>query len=245
MLQQKNRLAALGLAVSKINHDLRNLLASAQLFSDRLASVPDPNVQRFAPKLMRSLERAIAFCQSTLSYGQREGAAARPPAGAARRPGGRGARDARPCAGRAGSLGRGGRARRAWSMPIRDQLFRVLLNLVAQCLAGAGRTRRRTSPAATRLRITGQREGAVAVIEVSDTGPGVSEQARAHLFEAFQGSTRRGGIGPRPCHRGRAGARPWRRDPRWWTARSGRPSGSSSPTARSSIGARRGERQRA
>src|SRR4029079_8805092 len=70
MLQQKSHLAALGLAVSKINHDLRNLLASAQLFSDRLASVPDPNVQRFAPKLMRSLERAIAFCQSTLSYGQ-------------------------------------------------------------------------------------------------------------------------------------------------------------------------------
>src|SRR4029077_6207085 len=70
MLQQKSHLAALGLAVSKINHDLRNLLASAQLFSDRLASVPDPNVQRFAPKLMQSLERAIAFCQSTLSYGQ-------------------------------------------------------------------------------------------------------------------------------------------------------------------------------
>ena len=35
MLQQKSRLAALGLAVSKINHDLRNLLTSAQLFSDR------------------------------------------------------------------------------------------------------------------------------------------------------------------------------------------------------------------
>ena len=64
MLQQKSRLAALGLAVSKINHDLRNLLTSAQLFSDRLASLPDPRVQRFAPKLMRALERAIAFCRS-------------------------------------------------------------------------------------------------------------------------------------------------------------------------------------
>src|SRR5262249_26060636 len=37
MLQQKSRLAALGLAVSKINHDLRNLLASAQLFSEGLS----------------------------------------------------------------------------------------------------------------------------------------------------------------------------------------------------------------
>ncbi|HEY0144785.1 MAG TPA: sensor histidine kinase, partial [Methylovirgula sp.] len=70
MLHQKSRLAALGLAVSKINHDLRNLLASSQLLSDQLSSVPDPRVQRFAPKLMRSLERAIAFCQSTLSYGR-------------------------------------------------------------------------------------------------------------------------------------------------------------------------------
>ena len=69
MLHQQSRLAALGLAVSKINHDLRNLLASAQLFSDQLSTLPDPKVQRFAPKLMRALERAIAFCQSTLSYG--------------------------------------------------------------------------------------------------------------------------------------------------------------------------------
>src|SRR6201996_9051061 len=75
MLHQKSRLAALGMAVSKINHDLRNLLASSQLLSDQLASVPDPRVQRFAPKLMRSLERAIAFCQSTLSYGRVQEAA--------------------------------------------------------------------------------------------------------------------------------------------------------------------------
>src|SRR5204862_386505 len=70
LLQQKTRLAALGLAVSKINHDLRNLLTTAQLFSDRLASLPDPRVQRFAPKIMRALERAIEFCESTLSYGR-------------------------------------------------------------------------------------------------------------------------------------------------------------------------------
>ncbi len=82
MLHQKSHLAALGLAVSKINHDLRNLLASAQLFSDRLSSLADPHVQRFAPKLMRALERAIAFCQSTLSYGraqERRPTAARSP----------------------------------------------------------------------------------------------------------------------------------------------------------------------
>ena len=105
MLQQKNRLAALGLAVSKINHDLRNLLASAQLISDRLSHLPDPRVQRFAPKLMRALERAIDFCQSTLSYGRAQEPAARPQDDRARGAGRRGPRDARSRAPTGGSAG--------------------------------------------------------------------------------------------------------------------------------------------
>jgi signal transduction histidine kinase len=75
-----------------------------------------------------------------------------------------------------------------------DQLFRVILNLTRNAMQ-ALESRAPNEPARDQLRITGRREGAVAVIEVSDTGPGVSERARAHLFEAFQGSTRRGGSG--------------------------------------------------
>jgi len=193
MLQQKSHLAALGLAVSKINHDLRNLLASAQLFSDRLASVPDPNVQRFAPQLMRSLERAIAFCQSTLSYGQVK----EPPP------------DRRPVLLEGlvdevrETLGLSPESPVRWISAVErglhvdadpDQLFRVMLNLTRNGLQ-ALESRAPNEPTRDQLRITGRREGAVAVIEVSDTGPGVSERARAHLFEAFQGSTRRGGSG--------------------------------------------------
>src|SRR4029434_3932959 len=76
-LHQKSRLAALGLAVSKINHDLRNMLANAQLISDRLVSLPDPAVQRFAPKLIASLRRAITLAHSTLKFGRAEEAAPR------------------------------------------------------------------------------------------------------------------------------------------------------------------------
>ncbi|MEA2873645.1 MAG: hypothetical protein QOH67_3621, partial [Hyphomicrobiales bacterium] len=193
MLQQKSHLAALGLAVSKINHDLRNLLASAQLFSDRLVSVPDPNVQRFAPQLMRSLERAIAFCQSTLSYGQvRE-----PPP------------DRRPVQLDTlvdevrETLGLSPESAVRWISAVErgehveaapDQLFRVVLNVTRNALQ-ALESRAPNEPGRDQLRITGRREGSVAVIEVSDTGPGVSQRARAHLFEAFQGSTRRGGSG--------------------------------------------------
>ena len=193
MLHQKSRLAALGLAVSKINHDLRNLLASAQLFSDRLASVPDPRVQAFAPKLMRALERAIAFCQSTLSYGRAQEA---PP-------------DRRPIKLEnmveeiRETLGLTPDRPIRWIAAIErgltvdadpDHLFRVLSNLARNALQ-ALEAQAPNDPVRDQIRITGRREGAVAVMEVADTGPGLSERSRAHLFEAFQGSTRPGGSG--------------------------------------------------
>jgi len=193
MLHQKNRLAALGLAVSKINHDLRNLLASAQLFSDQLSTLPDPKVQRFAPKLMRALERAIAFCQSTLSYG----AAQEPPPE-------RKTLEVGPLIEEVHeALGLGLDVPIRWIVSVErgltveadhDQLFRVMVN-VARNAVQALEARGARDPARDQIRITGRREGSVVVIEVSDTGPGVSDKARAHMFQAFQGSTRSGGAG--------------------------------------------------
>ncbi len=193
MLHQKSRLAALGLAVSKINHDLRNLLAASQLLSDQLSSVPDPRVQRFAPKLMRSLERAIAFCQATLSYGRAQEAApdrrliAIEPV----------VNEVRETAGLASD------ASITWISSIErgltidadpDQLFRILLNLVRNA-AQALENLPRSDAAPQQIRITGRREGSVTILEVSDTGPGVPQKARDHLFEAFHGSVRVGGSG--------------------------------------------------
>jgi hypothetical protein len=193
LLQQKNHLAALGLAVSKINHDLRNLLSSAQLFSERLAKISDPHVQRFAPKLMVALERAIAFCQSTLSYGRVQ----EPPPD--RRP-----VEVEPLVEDVReTLGLDGGMPVRWISAVErglvvdadpDQLFRILLNLARNAVQ-ALESRDSKDPGRDQVRMTGRREGAVAVIEVSDTGPGLLERARAHLFEAFQGSTRAGSVG--------------------------------------------------
>jgi len=193
MLHQKSHLAALGLAVSKVNHDLRNLLATAQLFSDRIAGLPDPQVQRFAPKLMRALERAIAFCQSIISYGRVQ----EPPP------------DRRPVPLRAlveevrETVGLASEGRIGMQVAIErdlivdadsDQLFRVLLNLMRNAVQ-ALETRAPNDPVRDQIRVSGRREGTNVIIEVADSGPGLSEKARAHLFEAFQGSTRSGGAG--------------------------------------------------
>jgi signal transduction histidine kinase len=193
LLAQKNHLAALGLAVSKINHDLRNLLTSAQLFSERLANVADPRVQRFAPQLMRALERAIAFCQSTLSYGRMQ----EPPPERRMIELEPVVEDMREALG----LDAGSPVR--WISAVErgltvdadpEQLFRILLNLARNALQ-ALESRDSRDPGRDQIRVTGRREGAVVVIEVADTGPGLPERARAHLFEAFKGSTRAGSAG--------------------------------------------------
>jgi signal transduction histidine kinase len=193
MLHQRSRLAALGLAVSKINHDLRNMLASAQLVSDQLSSVPDPRVQRFAPKLVRTLERAIELCQSTLSYGRVQEA-----------PPDRHMIAVEPLVQEVhDTLGLNADSNIGWIVSIErglemdadhDHMFRVLLNLTRNAMQ-ALEARAPNNALRDQIRVTGRREGGVVVIEVSDTGPGFPPRAREHLFQAFSGSARPGGTG--------------------------------------------------
>ncbi len=75
-----------------------------------------------------------------------------------------------------------------------DQLFRVLLNLVRNAAQALESQKSKSAPE-HQIRVTGRREGAVTILEISDTGPGVPAKAREHLFEAFQGSSRDGGTG--------------------------------------------------
>jgi signal transduction histidine kinase len=194
MLAQKNRLAALGLAVSKINHDMRNMLANAQLLSDNLTSVKDPRVQRFAPKLIASLDRAINFCNDTLRFGRAAEATPR--------------RDLfvlRPLVEEVGEgLGlprRTGTPSIDWHVEIddslrvdadRDQLYRVLSNLTRNAVQAI---EAQQPVRAGEITISARREGRRVVVDVVDDGPGLPAIAKAHLFEAFQGSTRRGGSG--------------------------------------------------
>ncbi len=192
-LQQKTRLAALGLAVSKVNHDLRNILASAQLISDRMATVPDPTVQRFAPKLIATLDRAIDFCTSTLKYGSAEEA---PPQ--------RRRTLLAPLVEEVHhtlaieyheTIGWQNTVPRDLEIDVDpDQFLRVLVNLArnsVQALESGGSGDRSHDI----ITVAARREGAAVLIEFSDTGPGIPERAKSHLFEAFRGAVRPGGTG--------------------------------------------------
>lgn len=182
-LLQKTRLATLGAAVAKVNHDLRNTLATAMLVSDRLADSDDPEVRKVAPRLYNAMQRAVSLCSRTLNF----------------------VSDTRPAlrieAVPVGALvedvtseltGKFDRARVAAETAPgfavaadREQLRRALANLVLNALQAGAR----------HVRVSAAQDGAVARIRVADDGPGFEPGARERLFQPFVGSGRREGTG--------------------------------------------------
>jgi len=189
-LTARARLAALGEAVAKISHDLRNILATTQLMADRLEASRDPIVARIAPKLIASLDRAIRLCQSTLTFGKAEEAPPEPRLVDLDRL----VEDA------VDSFGlRTTETSVACEIEIEsgtlvevdpEHLYRVLVNLLRNAVEAIDSTGR---PGIMRIAAT-VGEGDVELV-VSDTGPGMPSKALEHLFKPFQGGARRGGTG--------------------------------------------------
>jgi len=189
-LKQRERLAQLGGAVAKVSHDLRNILTSAQLFTDRIESSDDPVVRRMAPKLVNSITRAVSLCEGTLAFGRAEEPA--PSLDMVR------LRDvaddvvaserlavAEACVEIANDLPEDLVAR---ADP--EQIFRVIMNLVRnarQALVASGKP--------GKVVVRGCTYEDSWCIEVSDTGPGLPPKARENLFTPFQGGVRKGGSG--------------------------------------------------
>ena len=179
--RQQERLAQLGEAVAKINHDLRNSLATAQLVSDSLSRSEDPRVAKSLPRLERALERAINLASDTLKYGRSS------------------VPDSNIQSVRLFDIAEEAAAEalaayddvtfnnevdlQANAKADPDHLHRICANLIrnaAEAMDGKG---------AISIGYDG------AVLSVADNGPGLPEQARTNLFKAFAGSTRRDGTG--------------------------------------------------
>ncbi|HEX6858792.1 MAG TPA: HAMP domain-containing sensor histidine kinase [Caulobacteraceae bacterium] len=190
-LNSRARLAQLGEAVAKINHDLRNMLTSAQIASERLAMSGDPNVASALPRLERALDRAVTLATDVLAYGR--------------------TREPEPqlelvrflpaletAAEDAGLSAQGVRLQPEVAATERvnadpDQLHRILTNLLRnarEAIEAAPRAHEQG-----RVLVTLQVHDGVSVIRLADNGPGVPEKALANLFQPFVGSGRRGGTG--------------------------------------------------
>jgi len=188
-LRSRARLAALGEAVAKINHDLRNMLTSAQLASERLAGSEDPTVAQALPRLERALDRALNLTREVLNYGKsaeappdRRKVALRAAVEAA-------AEDAGLAPG--GVVLKTGVTKTLAVDADPQQLHRILVNLMRnarQAIESADRTE-------GLVRVSAERADGLVLVRVADDGPGVPDKVRAQLFTAFAGSGRGAGLG--------------------------------------------------
>jgi signal transduction histidine kinase len=190
-LNSRARLAALGEAVAKINHDLRNMLTSAKLASERLSTSADPKVAQALPRLERALDRAVTLASNVLTFGKSD----EPPPQVLRLPVAAAleaaAEDAGLQAGRVELLTHLEPDLEAQADP--DQLHRILVNLLRnarEAIDGEPGLGRRGVIVADGWQAEGH-----TVLRLTDNGPGLPERARANLFLPFAGSTRSGGAG--------------------------------------------------
>jgi signal transduction histidine kinase len=189
-LLERKRLVALGGAVSKISHDLRNILTTTQLLADSMEMSKDPRVQRIAPKLVNSLSRAVNLCERTLSFGKAEEADPIHASFAAHQLIDDVVEAERLAIGEAN-------VKIAMKVPPKmmlwadqEQLFRVISNLTRN---------------ARQVLVAGKKGGDIiisasegdgnSVITIQDTGPGLPPKARENMFKPFEGSARAGGTG--------------------------------------------------
>ena len=207
-LRRSKKLAALGLMIAKISHDLRNVLSGAQLFSERIAELKNPSVQRLAPRLVDALRRAIDLCEGTLTYGADQKAALKPSRF-----------KLAPLVAECWELAMPVTARLPSApkaqvlvnevppdieiMADRDQMARVFLNLMRnslQAMAAAPVLQPVSGDAAepaeeARITVKARADGDDSLIMVQDNGPGVPPSMWPRLFEPFSASSNRRGSG--------------------------------------------------
>ena len=186
-LIQKEQIATIGRLSTSIVHDLRNPLAAiyggAEMLVD--SDLPPSQVKRLAQNIYQRLAAhpgTVAGSGERLA-GQAEGGGSMPAAGRYRRG--------------LGSAGERRRRRKSVTvfldvpedieLPLeRSRMERVFLNLFSNSLDAM--------PDGGRIDIVARRDESVVLVEVADTGPGISSEVRASLFQPFH-SGKRNGLG--------------------------------------------------
>jgi signal transduction histidine kinase len=187
-LRQKSRLAEVGAASNKINHDLRNILSTARLLSDRLARSDDERTRKLAPTILNTIDRATRLAGDALDYvGDRRApqltefdlADLVDEVGVALQEQGED-RDPNLLRNWRNEIASDCRARAD-----RDLLYRVFVNL----------GRNAFDASATAVTVRARPESGALLIEIGDNGPGIPDAVRPQLFHPFTTGGRAGGAG--------------------------------------------------
>ncbi|WP_041373803.1 sensor histidine kinase [Phenylobacterium zucineum] len=190
-LNSRARLAALGEAVAKINHDLKNMLTSAQIASERLAALQDPKVSQALPRLERALDRAVKLASDVLAYGKTQEAAPEPRRVALAEAVAEAALEARLSDEGVRLVSKVERSAQVTADP--DQLHRILANLFRNAREAIEHQEGRTAPGRVEVSLAAANGGCL--VRVADNGPGIPGRVRERLFQPFAGSGRPDGAG--------------------------------------------------
>jgi signal transduction histidine kinase len=188
LVRQKSRLAEIGAAANKINHDLRNMLSTARLLSDRLARSDDERTRSLAPTILNTIDRAARMASDAIEY-VRDRPTPRMSAvdladlvdevGVVLQEHGE---DTTP------NVVRHWTNRIVPEQPVRcdrDLLYRVFLNLGRNAFEAG----------ATEVTVSARATGGELLVDVADNGPGVPQEVAAQIFRPFVVGGRAGGAG--------------------------------------------------
>ena len=179
-LRQQQRLADVGQAVAKINHDVRNSLTVATLLADQLEDSTDPEIAKAGPLIVQSTKMAADMCQNMLDY-----LAELPP------PEFQMLDMAEIIADAQSSYP----VTITYQGPDRFYMDRLFLSRILGNLA-----RNASLAQAQNMQIDIWRAGHLQIIDFSDDGPDIPETRKAELFAPFVSSSRAGtGLGLAIC----------------------------------------------
>ena len=169
-LIQRDKLASIGEAVAKVNHDMRNVLASAMLVSDSLEQSDDPKIKRSSRVVRRAIERGAQLCTQMLTFIKTP-------------------ENIRPEKSKITSLIE--ECSEEIGIAIQysgpdelvvdsDYFFRLIHNIVNNAQKAG----------ADEVNIEIWKAGSYAVMDISDNGPGIAAEMKDLLFKPFAGSSR-------------------------------------------------------
>lgn len=190
VFKQQERLATLGMAMAKINHDLRNVLTSTQLISDRLADDPEERISKMGKRLVKAVDRGVKLCEATLSFSQSVEERPKPQKIELAALVGEAASDAifEENGGAVGTQFTNKIDTKLHVFADPDHTYRLFHNLLRNAVqAMQGRETKALSVEASEM------DGKIC-IRITDTGGGLPARAKENLFKAFT-STRKGGTG--------------------------------------------------
>ena len=190
-LASRSRLAALGEAVAKINHDLRNMLTSAQIASERIAASGDPKVTQALPRLARALDRAITLATNVLNFGKSDEPPPDKRAVPLKAAIEAAAEEAQLSSGKVGLVANIPAKTMVEADP--EQLHRILVNLLRNAREAIDGVDNRGGVG--RIKVSFEHGEGVSHIRIADDGPGLPDRAKDNLFQPFAGSARQGGSG--------------------------------------------------